>query len=88
VRKNPLQEIINRIIWEKGDARIKYIDRKGEERIRSMDPGEIEKAGSSFIILRDGTMIPYHRLVLVEYRGKILYRRRDWERKWTGKNTS
>jgi Protein of unknown function (DUF504). len=53
-----------------------------------LDPRQILKAGTSFIILKDGSMIPYHRITTIEFEGKIFYSKRDDYKKWTGKNTS
>lgn len=88
MKKNPLQEIINRIVWQKMDAIIEYLDRGEHPGVKRINPDDIMKAGTSFIILKDGTMIPYHRVLLVEYGGKVLYRKGNNDKKWTLKNTS
>ncbi len=73
MRKNPLQEIVNRIIWNKEDATITYIDRKQEISIKKISGQDVEKAGTEFIFLKDGTMIPYHRIRYIEISGKVVY---------------
>jgi len=88
VKKNPLQDLINKIVWKNIEANIEYIDRYEGIRIKRLDPMKILKAGTSFIILKDGSMIPYHRITTIEFGGKIFYSKRDDYKKWTGKNTS
>ncbi|MEL9998863.1 MAG: RNA repair domain-containing protein [Thermoplasmata archaeon] len=88
MKKNPIEDIVNRIIWKKCNARIDYIDRKNGNRILTLNIKDIQRAGTSFIIMKDGTMIPYHRITLIVIDGKIYYEKSSRVKKWIQKNTS
>lgn len=75
MRKNPLQDIVNKIIWNKENAKIVYLDRKNGIRYVEIETHEILKAGTEFIFLKNGNMIPYHRIKYVEISGKIVYKK-------------
>jgi len=75
MKKNPIQEIVNRIIWNHENARIIYIDRKNGIEYKEIPIPEIMKAGTEFIFLKDGTMIPYHRIQYIEVSGKIVFKK-------------
>ncbi|MDP8012213.1 MAG: DUF504 domain-containing protein [Thermoplasmata archaeon] len=76
MKKNPLEELINRILWNNEDAIITYIDRKNGIHFKEISGKDIEKAGTEFFFLKDGTMIPYHRIKNIKISGKDIYKKR------------
>ena len=77
MRKNPLRVLLNKLRWdprfEESKVRIYYLHRTEEgEEFRILTLSEVEDLGSNFMILGD-TMIPYHRIIRVEYGGRTLY---------------
>ncbi len=77
MKKNPIEDIINKIIWTKKDAKIIVEDRMIKEKIKIIDSGDIMKAGTDFLFLKDGTMIPYHRIIEIKIGDNIEYKRSD-----------
>ncbi len=75
MRKNPVNEIINRIIWTDGNGKVYFLDRKGNLSLKEIDVKDIEKLGSNFIFLKNGDMIPYHRVRRIISNGIELYKR-------------
>ncbi len=75
MRKNPVNEILNRIIWTGGNAKIFFVDRKGNYSLKEIDIKDIEKLGSNFLFLKDGNMIPYHRIRRIVSSDKEIYKR-------------
>ncbi len=51
-----------------------YIDRLRPEGYATLTGDEIEDLGTMFIFTRDG-MIPYHRVMKIEYDGKVIWTR-------------
>lgn len=75
MKKNPLQDIINKIVWNKEDAKITFLDRKSNSNIREIYGKEIIRAGTEFFFTKDGNMIPYHRIISIIVNGKTVYKR-------------
>ncbi len=79
MRRNPLRLLLNKLRWDprfrEDEVKIYYLHRTEEgEEYRILLLSEVRDLGSDFMIL-DGAMIPYHRVVRVEYKGKTLYLR-------------
>ena len=78
VKKAALPEILSKLKWgENYDfhiVKIYYIHRGAPDDYMIMYGAEIEDVKGGFIIKKDGTYIPLHRVFLVKYEGKTLYK--------------
>ncbi len=52
-----------------------YVDRIDPRGYRTMSGDEIEDMGDKFIFRKDGGMIPYHRVIKIEYAGKVVWKK-------------
>ncbi len=77
MKKNPLENMIDEIIWVKRNAEVIIEDRRSKEGVRIISGEEINNAGTEFIFLKDGTMIPYHRIIEIRIEGKTSYKRKS-----------
>ncbi len=75
MRKNPVNEILNKIIWTGGNGKIFFVDRKGNFSLKEIDIRDIDKLGSNFIFLKNGDMIPYHRIRRIVSNDMEIYKR-------------
>lgn len=77
-KKTALEEALNEVRWSKSydfkKLKIYYIHRDSERSYQIMLGDEIESYNRNFIVKRDGTMIPTHRVFLVTYEERVLYR--------------
>ena len=79
MRKSRVREAISRVLWgeDPRDCIIVFIDRLSPTGERVVRGDEIEGFNSmGYIILKDGGLIPTHRVVRVECRGRVLLDRR------------
>ncbi len=75
--RNP-RDILNEIKWRGLDVsrcEVFYVHRGAPNDTKVVRGDEIEKIASSFFILREGTMIPYHRIFRITYEEKVFYDR-------------
>jgi len=75
--RNP-RDILNEIKWKGLDAsrcEVFYIHRGAPNDTKVVRGDEIENITSSFFILSEGTMIPYHRIFRITYGKKVVYER-------------
>jgi uncharacterized protein (UPF0248 family) len=80
VTENPLRDFLNRIRWDPATeaeevvlaVELRAEGRPSVEEVPFARIGEILPGG---VELRDGTFLPYHRVVSVQRRGEWLWRR-------------
>ncbi len=72
------REVLNRLKWTVGesldDATIWYVHRGAPGDQMSISGSRIESLDKSFFET-DEAVIPYHRILRIEYRGKIIFDR-------------
>lgn len=77
-----IRDILNKLKWHPdydfSQVEISYLSRP--EGILTIWGNEVEDIGTMFVELRDGTMIPLHRLVRIAHDGKTI-----WDREQRGK---
>jgi len=79
------REVLNRLKWTKGesldDAVITYVHRGAPGDVMRIDGTSIKELGRGFFDT-DEVTIPYHRILRIEYRGKVLFEKtpRDGKR--------
>jgi hypothetical protein len=74
--KHP-RAILNELKWKEGmdinECTIEYIHRGLPGNTKTI-PGEyVKEIGHSFFTLFPDTMIPYHRILQIKYKGKTIY---------------
>ncbi|MDD3984342.1 MAG: RNA repair domain-containing protein [Methanobacterium sp.] len=73
------RNIINMILWHPGldinETIITYIHRGVVGNIKQINGNSIDRIERGFLILVEGTQIPYHRIVKIENKNKILYKK-------------
>ncbi|WP_048191684.1 DUF504 domain-containing protein [Methanobacterium sp. SMA-27] len=73
------RNIINMVLWHPGmeinEIKISYIHRGAPGNLKQINGIYIERIERGFLILREGTQIPYHRIVKIENKNKILYKK-------------
>ncbi|AEG19117.1 MAG: RNA repair domain-containing protein [Methanobacterium paludis] len=73
------KNIINMILWhpemEIDGTKITYIHRGVQGNLKTIDGISIEKLEGGFLILKEGTHIPYHRIVKIEFDNKVLWKK-------------
>ncbi len=79
MRKSSVKEAISRVLWgeDPRECTIVFIDRlspTGERVVRGDEVAGFNRMG--YIVLKDGGLIPPHRVVRVECRGRVLLDRR------------
>ena len=73
------RHIINMILWhpemEINEIRITYIHRGAPGNLKKINGNSLKRVERGFLILSDGTQIPYHRIVKIEINNKILWKK-------------
>jgi uncharacterized protein (UPF0248 family) len=72
------KEVLNKIKWSKDikKAEIWYLHRGAPNDTMIISGKDIVSLRHSFMDLKDGTMIPYHRILKIFYDGKLVWERR------------
>jgi uncharacterized protein (UPF0248 family) len=72
------KEVLNKIKWSKDikKAEIWYLHRGAPNDTMIISGKDIVSLHHSFMDLKDGTMIPYHRILKIFYDGKLVWERR------------
>lgn len=72
------KEVLNKIKWSKDIKKTElwYLHRGAPNDTMIISGKDIVSPHHSFMELKDGTMIPYHRILKIFYDGKLV-----WERK-------
>jgi len=70
------REVLTRLRWKEGEdlgeATVWYIHRGAPGDLMSISGGDILDLGRSFFETGEA-MIPYHRVVRIEYRGEVIF---------------
>ena len=73
------RHIINMILWhpemEINEIKITYIHRGAPGDLKKINGNSLKRVERGFLILSDGTQIPYHRIVKIEINNKILWKK-------------
>jgi len=77
------KEVLNKLKWQSADlkdSKITIVHRGAPRNIRIIDGADIIELGHSFMCVASPegeAEIPYHRIIQIEVRGKILWQKRD-----------
>jgi uncharacterized protein len=77
------REILNRLKWMDGSlngVKVTYVHRGAPGDSLTIDGKEIRSLGRSFFSTADSE-IPYHRIILIERVGEVLFDIKDFEKK-------
>jgi len=69
------REVLNELKWRYNaleEARVTYVHRGAPGDVLMIPGADIMELGHSFFQTREST-IPYHRIVLIEWRGRVLF---------------
>lgn len=73
------KNIMNMILWhpemEKNRSKISYIHRGARGNIKTINGSLIDRTDNGFLILKDETQIPFHRIIKIEYDKKIIWKK-------------
>jgi uncharacterized protein len=71
--------IINLILWHPeiqiSETQITYIHRGVQGNLKKISGESIERVDRGFLILKEGTQIPFHRIIKIENNDKVLWKR-------------
>jgi hypothetical protein len=74
--KHP-RDIFNELKWkddlEINECSIEYIHRGAPGNTKKVSGEDIKNIGHSFFTIIPDTMIPYHRILKIKYKGEIIY---------------
>jgi hypothetical protein len=74
--KHP-RDILNELKWKEGmdinECSIEYIHRGVPGNTKTVSGEDVIDIGHSFFTLFPDTMIPYHRILQIKYKGKTIY---------------
>ncbi|MDD1763361.1 MAG: RNA repair domain-containing protein [Methanobacteriaceae archaeon] len=77
------KNILNMVLWhpemEIKDTLITHIHRGAKNNLKKIHGDSVAKLEGGFLILKDGTQIPFHRIIKIEYKDKVLWKR--WSKK-------
>ena len=72
-------ELLNKLKWDKkyefSKVKIYYVSRGDANNIAILQGNEIKNLGKMFIETTK-TFIPYHRIIKIEYEGKVIYEKK------------
>jgi uncharacterized protein len=73
------RNIINMILWhpemEINETTITYIHRGAPGNLKKINGSSIEMVERGFLIINEGTHIPYHRIIKIEIGNKTLWKK-------------
>lgn len=71
------KNILNMIIWHPDmdvrKSKISYIHRGARGNMKIIEGSSIGSLKGGFLILKDGTQIPFHRIIKIEYEQEIIW---------------
>ena len=71
------KNIINMLLWHPrmhiNETSISYIHRGAPGNIKIINGNSIERVDRGFLVLKEGTQIPCHRIIKIEYKNKLLW---------------
>jgi uncharacterized protein len=78
-RDKMAKKIIDMILWHPemhiNETKISYIHRGALGNLKKINGDSIERLDNGFLILKEGTHIPFHRIAKIEYKNKILWKK-------------
>ncbi len=73
------RNIVNMILWHPdmqiAETEITYLHRGAPENLKTINGTSIAGLDRGFLILREGTQIPFHRINKITYKNKILWKK-------------
>lgn len=76
MRKFSTREILNKLKWGGYDfTRVSFIFLDRFAGFKEVFGSEIETIGHKFVYLKDGKVIPQHRIVEIRYKGEVVWRK-------------
>jgi len=70
---------LNMIFWHPdrniNNCRVTFLNRGSLGNLKTISGNKIDRIQHGFMILYDGAQIPYHRIVKIEYNGKIIWKK-------------
>lgn len=73
------KNIINMILWHPemdiNNTKLTYIHRGAPGNLKIIHGYSIERMERGFVLLKEGTQIPFHRIVKIEINNKILWQK-------------
>ncbi len=73
------RNILNMILWHPkmqiNEIKITYIHRGVPCNLKTINGDSIERLDRGFLILNEGTQIPFHRIVKITDKSKILWKK-------------
>ena len=76
IKSKHSRDILNELKWKEMDmseCSIQYVHRGVPGDTKTVSGKDIIDIGRSFFTLYPDTMIPYHRILTIKYKGTILY---------------
>jgi len=74
------RDLLNKIKWDAkynmSNLTVIILHRGAPNDAKEIVGDEIVDIGPNFFELINGTMIPYHRIIEIRYRGEVIYRKR------------
>ena len=74
------KEVLNRIKWAETDGfqdiEVWYIHRGAPQDTKIVTENDIKSLGKSYLELEEAS-IPYHRIIKIIHRGKVVYERKN-----------
>lgn len=71
------KNILNMVLWhpkmEINRSKISYIHRGARGNIRTIEGSLVDRIENGFLILKDKTQIPFHRIIKIEYNHRIIW---------------
>ena len=71
------KNILNMILWhpemETERCKLTYVHRSRRENLKTIKGSSIDRLERGFLILDEGTQIPFHRIVKIEYDDRIIW---------------
>jgi uncharacterized protein len=73
------RNIVNMILWHPdmqiNDTEMTYIHRGVPGDLKTINGTSIARLDRGFLILKEGTQIPFHRIIKITYKNKILWKK-------------
>jgi uncharacterized protein (UPF0248 family) len=77
IRLKMAKNVLNMVLWhpemERERSKISYIHRGARGNIKTIKGSSIDRLEGGFLILKDETQIPFHRIIKIEYDHEILW---------------
>lgn len=71
------KNVLDMILWHPEmdikQSKITYIHRGAKGNLKTIEGDDINKLGRGFLILDEDTHIPYHRIIKIQYKGKLIW---------------